>query len=82
MDRLAERPQLAEYEVAVWHKEGHMIKLKANGAIEMQGTSLTVNMSGAVQINSATLRHNAKNVGDGHTHGGISPGGASTAPPN
>lgn len=35
----------------------------------------------AVQINSSTLKHNAKNVGDTHVHGGVTPGSGSTAVP-
>lgn len=82
MDRLAERPALAAYEVAVWHKEGHCLKLKAGGVVELNGTRLDINMDGAVNINSASLNHNGKNVGDDHTHGGVLPGTADTLGPN
>ena len=81
MDRIAERPQLQEYEVAVWHKEGHRITLKAGGLIELQGTTLNINMSGAVAIQSASLSHNGKNVGSTHRHTGVSPGLLNTGGP-
>ena len=82
MDRIDERPQLEAYEVTVWHKEGHRITLKAGGVIEMQGTTLAINMTGAVAINSASLTHNGKNVGATHTHGGIRAGTSSTSVPD
>ncbi len=43
MDRLAERPQLGAYEVAVWHKEGHKIVLKAGGLVEVTCDLFKVN---------------------------------------
>lgn len=82
MDRLAERPALAAYEVAVWHKEGHRLTLKAGGLVELNGTRLDINMAGAVNINSASLNHNGKNVGDDHNHGGVLRGAVDTFGPN
>jgi phage gp45-like len=81
-DRIAERPQLAAFEVAMWHKEGHSVKLKAGGVIELNGASLTVNMTGAVTINSTALTHNGKEVGAAHQHlvAGVPAG--HTAPPD
>ena len=73
---------LEAYEVAVWHKEGHSLMLKAGGVVELNGTRLDINMDGAVNINSASLKHNGKNVGDDHTHGGVLPGTADTLGPN
>jgi phage gp45-like len=70
LDRTAERPQLAEYEVALWHKEGHKITLRSGGVVEISGTDLNINLSGAVAITSASLTHNGKAVGAAHTHGG------------
>lgn len=60
MDRLAERPQLEAYEVAVWHKEGHWVKLKAGGVVEVQATTVNVTspvvnvVATAVNITAAT----------------------------
>ncbi len=81
MDRLAERPRLAAYEVCVWHKEGHSITLKAGGVIEINGKSLVLNVDGAVAINSAALTHNGVNISSSHVHGGIAPGPANTSGP-
>lgn len=46
--------------------------LKTEGAVEMQG---------AVTITGAALRHNGKNVGSDHIHGGVQPGGGQTSDP-
>ncbi len=62
VDRLAERPALEAYEVAVWHKEGHYVKLKAGRAIEMSGDSLVINMSQSVTINTQVMELNAPNM--------------------
>lgn len=55
MDRIAERPQLAAYEVAVWHKEGHRLTMKANGVVEIACASLVVNASASVALNTPTV---------------------------
>jgi phage gp45-like len=55
MDRLAERPQLAAYEVCVWHKDGHKVTLKAGGVIQVDCTRYVVNASEAVVFNSPTV---------------------------
>lgn len=81
IDRMKERPQLAAYEVVVWHKEGHMVKLKAGGIVEISGAKLVANMSEAIELNSPELKHNGVNVGSTHDHGGIERGGARTDPP-
>ncbi len=48
--------------------------------ITIAGGKLTID--GDVQINGSSLRHNAKNVGDTHLHGGIVPGGSDTDVPS
>jgi phage baseplate assembly protein V len=72
MDRQAERPQLAAYEVAVWHKEGHMVRLKAGRIVEVDcdqyivnTIQYTVNASGGANFNTPLLAASAKaTVGD------------------
>lgn len=59
VDRIAERPELAAYEVAVWHKEGHYVKLKDGRAIEMSGDSLVINMANSVTVNTQVMELNA-----------------------
>lgn len=46
------------------------------------GGGVSIGAGGPVAITSPSLSHNGKNVGHTHTHGGITPGGASTAPPD
>lgn len=53
--------------------------LAVQGNTALTGT-LTTN-TGA-QFNNGTVKHNAKTIGDTHTHGGVAAGGASTAVPN
>lgn len=48
--------------------------------ITIDGSGMTV--TGPVQFNGPSVRHNSKNIGDTHTHSGIQPGGANTAVPN
>jgi len=52
LDRLGERPQLAAYEVALWHKEGHMVRLKAGRVVEVICDELVVNATTRVAITS------------------------------
>lgn len=59
LDRLAERPGLAPLEVAVWHSEGHMVKLKAGRVVEVTCDSLIVNASADVTINTPVMTVNA-----------------------
>lgn len=43
LDRLSSRPQLAKYEVCVWHEQGHKLTLKDGGLIEVDCTLFKVN---------------------------------------
>lgn len=71
MDRLAERPRMAAYEVVVWHKEGHRITLKAGGLVEVDCTRLVVNASGQIDLNTPTTNiSGALNVAGNTTVGG------------
>ena len=81
VDRLDGRPQLDALEVAVWHAEGHMVKLKAGGVVELKGTRLLVDMSESVDINTPAMKHNGVNVGGTHTHGDVQRGGDRTGGP-
>lgn len=55
MDRLAERPQLPAYEVAIWHKEGHMVRLRAGRLVQVDCDQLVINASASVAINSPNV---------------------------
>lgn len=59
MDRIAERPELDAFEVAVWHHEGHMVKLKAGRVVEVTCDHLVVNASADVTINTPVMTVNA-----------------------
>lgn len=53
----------------------------AGGHVAVNAGSIQLNATGSVEINSTSLKHNGKNIGDSHTHGGVSPGGSQTSPP-
>ncbi|WP_432785026.1 hypothetical protein AAEX37_01947 [Oligella sp. MSHR50489EDL] len=53
-----------------------------NGVDINAGGDVSINAGGDVNIFSSNLSHNGKNVGDSHTHSGISPGGSNTGVPN
>lgn len=59
LDRIAERPGLAPFEVVVWHHEGHMVKLKAGRVVEVTCDHLVVNASVDVTINTPLMTVNA-----------------------
>lgn len=52
LDRILERPELAPYEVAVWHREGHMIKLKAGRVTEVTCDRLLFNVLDDIVVNT------------------------------
>lgn len=81
MDRLAERPKLAPYEVTVWHKEGHSVTLKAGKVVQVDCDQLVVNATQKVAFNTPEMKHNGVNVGGTHKHGGIMAGNQSTGTP-
>lgn len=55
LDRIAERPQLAAYEVAVWHKEGHMVRLREGRVVQVDCDQFVVNASVGVSLNTPTV---------------------------
>lgn len=59
MDRIAERPELDAYEVAVWHREGHMVKLKAGKVVQVSCDHLVVDAAVDVTINTPLMTVNA-----------------------
>jgi hypothetical protein len=74
--------------VALTHAGNYSHNVSGNYSL-IVGGSATKNVTGSdtltantVQINSTTLKHNAKNVGDTHEHGGVTIGLGSTAVPN
>lgn len=78
MDRIAERPQLAAYEVAVWHKEGHMVRLRSGRVVQIDCDDFIVNATNKAQFNTPLVQ----STGDvkagaisltGHVHGTSGP---------
>lgn len=77
LDRIADRPQLADYEVTVWHREGHRLTLKAGGLIEADCTELhcTGKITAPVLEAGTSLKVAGKEM-NGHKHAnGTGPGG-------
>lgn len=69
MDRLAERPQLAAYEVAVWHKEGHKITLREGKLIEVDCDTLKVNATVKVEFNTPLVTNSGNVTAQGRVTG-------------
>ncbi|MEY2689820.1 MAG: hypothetical protein RL375_4019 [Pseudomonadota bacterium] len=55
MDRITERPAMAPYDVAIWHKEGHQVRLKAGKVVEVTCDHLVVNAAQDVTITSPVV---------------------------
>lgn len=53
-----------------------------NSATAQLGGTTFVLSSAGIDVTGGTITHDGKNVGSTHTHGGITPGGANTRPPN
>lgn len=66
MDRLAERPQLAAYEVAVWHKEGHKITLKDGKLIQVDCDTYRVNAAVKVEYNTPLVTNSGSMTNAGN----------------
>lgn len=62
--------------------DGSNVKITTGGGATIDAQSLDLNVSGAVNINSAQLMHNGKDIGDTHTHSGVLSGSANTGVPN
>ncbi len=92
-DRRYRLTELEEGEVALYTDldgtDGQRIVLKRDGSIEIaaSGSSITVangniNLAAnSVTIDSRSLTHNGTNIGNTHTHGGVTPGRGSTSGP-
>jgi phage gp45-like len=97
MDRIAERPALAAYEVAVWHREGHRVTLKAGQLVQVDCAELIVNAGTRVRFNTPVVEASAEITAPTvaasssltvqgkemhlHTHGGVDTGIGTSGPP-
>ena len=96
MDRIAERPQLAAYEVAVWHRNGAAFRIKDGRLVQIDCDRLVINASVGVEINTPevsasgvitapTVAATSSLMAAGaevvaHVHSGVDRGGGSTDP--
>ncbi len=65
-----------------WRRWRHAnMELTADGVLKLNASQVQINAD-TVVISSGSLTHNGTNVGDTHTHSGITPGPASTGAPN
>ncbi len=72
------RVEIRDGEVVV---KAPKLRLEAGSAsLVMTDGSIEI-AADAVRVKGQSLRHNAKSVGDGHTHTGVMPGPALTGPP-
>lgn len=63
------------------------ITMVSNGStveITAGGVAITgnVTITGALAVSGSGVTHNGTNIGDSHVHGGVTPGGATTATPS
>lgn len=81
MDRLAERPKLAAYEVSVWHQEGHHVTLRNGKVVEVDCSTLRVKATNEVEFLTPKVLHNGVEIGEKHAHGGVLRGGDNSGTP-
>jgi phage baseplate assembly protein V len=61
-DVLASRPALADYEVCIWHKEGHKVTMRAGQIVEVQCEQLVVNAGTSVTFNTPLMTLNTASI--------------------
>lgn len=87
MDRIADRPHLEEDEVAVWHKDGAMVKLRAGRVVEIDCDQLVLRADTSITLDAPTTTVVQPSlVLDGiqlrtHRHSGVQSGGANSGGP-
>jgi len=54
-DLLASRPQMAAYDVCVWHKDGHQVALKSGKLVQIDCEQLVINAATSVTINTPLI---------------------------
>lgn len=65
-----------------WRRWAHAnMEFTADGVLQINAAQVQINAP-VVQITGASLTHNGTNIGDTHTHSGITAGPASTGTPN
>ena len=70
IDRLKDRPALANDEVAVWHKDGHKIHLKSGKLVEVDCATLNIKASIGVNFNTPKISNTGEYSGRGDVKSG------------
>ncbi|AXF86393.1 hypothetical protein DTO96_102147 [Ephemeroptericola cinctiostellae] len=65
IDRLKDRPKLSADDVAVWHKEGHSIWLKAGKIIDVDCAVLNIKASTSVNFTTPKITNSGEYSGAG-----------------
>lgn len=87
----AGRPKaLASGGTAIYDQHGNVLKM-INSSVELSAPDVPMTIKaktltiegdfGVVTFDSSGIKHNGKNIGDTHIHGGVTPGGSNTAEP-
>lgn len=61
-------------------REGSLLLKRGDAVVELTPAGVFINGQ-LVSVTGARLEHNGRNVGDTHKHGGVEPGGGTTAEP-
>jgi len=65
-----------------WRRFHHAnVQVIADAEMILTAAKLTINVSGEVNINSASIKHNGVNIGNTHKHNGVQSGGSNTGNP-
>jgi len=89
-DAYGQTALLGENGIKLTDRNGNTVDMTASGVKITDGNGNVVDMAGGgitlkashVEIKSGSLTHNGTNIGQTHTHGGVTPGLGSTGAPN
>lgn len=87
MDRIADRPRLAAYEVSVWHKDGARVTLRAGRVVEIDCDQLLLRADTSITLDAPTTTVTQPSLVlaglqlHGHRHSGVQSGGLNSGPP-
>lgn len=81
-DRRFRLKGLAPGEVALYTDEGDALHFQRGRVLLIESGTIQMRATTEVDIQSPSLKHNGKNIGSTHAHGGVATGSASTSVPN
>jgi phage baseplate assembly protein V len=70
------------YKMTVAQGGAFHLSIGGGASIVGTGTGLKISAPGGIELESESLTHNGKNIGDSHVHGGVMPGGSDTSTPH